>query len=156
MVDDYVAGGRLQLKYRDYAFLGQRPGPDGSMRQPSEDESIQAAAAAGCAADQGEFWRYHDSLFLNQEGENQGAFAADRLGAIAREIGLDPAAFDRCLADPAAAEAVVASRTEGEAQGVRSTPAFFVDGQRVEWSDPYRDVKAAIDAALAGESGSGE
>lgn len=148
MIDEYVADGRLKLEYRDYAFLGQRPRPDGSTRPPAADESIQAAVAAGCAADQGEFWRYHDSLYLNQNGENQGAFAGDRLRTIAREIGLDQDAFDRCLEDPARAEMVAASRREGQALGVQSTPSFFVAGQRVEWTDQYRDVKAAIDAAL--------
>jgi len=41
-----VAAGEVRLVYRDYAFLGQ--------------ESIDAAVAASCAADQDAFWLFHD------------------------------------------------------------------------------------------------
>ncbi|MEK7647106.1 MAG: thioredoxin domain-containing protein, partial [Patescibacteria group bacterium] len=59
--ENYIKTGQAKFIYRDFAFLGQ--------------ESIDAAAAAKCAGDQGKFWDYHDYLFSHQSGENQGNFS---------------------------------------------------------------------------------
>ena len=41
-------------------------------------------------------------------------------------------------------------RTDGAAPGSRGTPTFFVNGELFEKQATYDDLKAAIDAALAG------
>ena len=83
LVNDYVATGKVLFEFKDLAFLG--------------DESIQAAQAADCALDQGKFWPYHDTLYANQHGENQGSFTTERLKAIAQTVGLNMSTFDHCL-----------------------------------------------------------
>ncbi|MGZ4158725.1 MAG: DsbA family protein, partial [Bacteroidia bacterium] len=65
IVDRYVVPGSVRLTFHDDAFIGQ--------------ESLDAASAARCAGDQGKFWPYHDWLFANQNGENEGQFSRDRL-----------------------------------------------------------------------------
>ena len=50
----------VRFEYKDFAFIGP--------------ESIRAAEAAACADEQDWFWPFHDTLFANQRGENQGAF----------------------------------------------------------------------------------
>jgi len=45
---------------------------------------------------------------------------------------------------------VEASRAEGEAQGVRATPTFFIDGQKIDGLLPIDRFRQIIDAALGG------
>ena len=131
LIADYVAPGRVRFEYRDYAF-----------RSP---QAVRAAEAAACADDQEEFWRYHDTLFLNQSAPD--AFSDARLKEMARLLGLDTGAFNRCLDSGEKRQQVEASLAEGKAQGVDSTPSVFVNGTDVPWQG-WDTLKQAIDAAL--------
>lgn len=71
---EYIDTGKASFDFRDFAFLGR--------------ESFDAALAARCASDQGEFWPYHDKIFDNQNGENQGAFSPENLKRFAVDLGL--------------------------------------------------------------------
>ncbi len=115
LIADYVTPGYVRIVYRDRAFLG--------------DESVDAAVAARCAGDQGKFWPYHDYLFWNQKGENEGAFARDRLVSIADAVGLDRGAFEACLGSGAPRDATDAETREGARLGVVSTPTLAIGGQ---------------------------
>ena len=133
IVSEYVAPGTVQFVYRDYAFRG--------------DQAIRAAEAAACAADQGAFWRFHDTLFLNQTGP--ASFVDDRLKQMAAELGLDTQAFNSCLDSGEKRAEVEASIAEGQELGVDSTPTIFVNGTEVEaWHD-FNAVSQAIENALA-------
>lgn len=136
MITDYVQTGKASFEYRDFAFGGQ--------------ESLDAAAASDCALDQGKFWQYHDTLFLNQHGENQGAFSRARLKQIAKDIGLDTAKFNQCLDSGQHTKDVSDSTAAATAAGIPGTPAFTVNGKRVSYNG-YDSLKSAIDAALAGQ-----
>jgi protein-disulfide isomerase len=118
---EYAGSGLARIVFHDLAILDY-----GSSTKESQD----AAIAARCAGrqDPGGYWRYHDLLFLQQQGENQGAFARENLVALAGISGLDTPSFTACLDDPAVREAVVAQTAEGNAQGVQSTPTTIVTG----------------------------
>ena len=133
LVSEYVQSGAIRFEFRDYAFRGP--------------EAVRAAEAAACAADQGAYWRYHDTLFLNQSGPN--SFSDARLKEMAATLGLDTEAFNSCLDSGAKREAIEQSIAEGQEQGVDSTPTLFVNGTEIEeWHD-FNAVKQVIDAALA-------
>jgi len=147
LVDEYVADGSVHLVYKDLAFL------DGG---DPNGESQQAAAAARCAGDQGSFWPYHDYLYENQDGENDGAFRRERLDEIAEAVGLDMDAFDSCMSDSAALEAVRAETAQGQQAGVSSTPTLAINGvlQRpgalpMEDTSSGPGLRTLIDAELA-------
>lgn len=131
----YVKTGKVRWVFRHFAFLGQ--------------ESILAAQAAECAGEQGHFWPYHDKLFASQGGENRGAFSLSRLKALARQLGLKGETFDACLDSGRQAGKVRADTQEGQRQGVRATPTFFVEGKKLEGAQPYSAFGAAIEEALA-------
>ena len=135
LLAEHVATGRVSFEYRDYAFIG--------------DESARAAEAASCALDQGAFWPYHETLFLNQKGENAGALHAGRLRAMADELGLDTDRFGDCLGEGSHRSEVEAMRQEASNLGVTGTPSFFVNGERVEYRG-YESITAAIERELAG------
>lgn len=123
--------GLVRFEYRDYAFRGA--------------DAQRAAEASDCAADQGAYWRYHDTLFLNQQSPE--GFSAPRLKRIAETLGLDTAAFNACLDGGEKRAEVEAEVAEGQAQGVDSTPTVFINGVEADWSN-WDNLKQAIDAAL--------
>lgn len=133
LVSEYVEPGAVRFIYRDYAFRGP--------------EAVRAAEAAACAADQGAYWQFHDTLFLNQSGPN--SFGDARLKQMAATLGLDTAAFDSCLDSGEKRAAVESSIAEAQSQGIDSTPTLIIDGTEfADWHD-WNAVKQAIDEALA-------
>jgi protein-disulfide isomerase len=133
-----LADGSARFVYRHMAFLGQ--------------ESLWAAEAVECAADQGRYWEYHDNLFASQAGENRGAFSKNRLALFAANLGLDQIAFGRCLESGKYAERVRDETQRGRQLGVNSTPTIFVDGQKVVLTNsrsPVETIRAAVRNARA-------
>ena len=89
-------------------------------------QSPQAAAASQCAADQGEFWQYHDYLYENANG-----LAIDQLKGYAADIGLDTAQFNSCVDSGQHEDYVSADLELARRSGARGTPTFMVNGQIV-------------------------
>jgi protein-disulfide isomerase len=139
IVNSYVADGRVRFIYRQYPFLDDRL---------TRKESDQAANASMCAADQGRFWDFHDILFANWNGENQGAFADKRLVAMAEALGLEMGAFNSCFNDNQFEADINADLALGKQYGVNATPSVFVNGVKVESPDPT-SIQKAIEQALA-------
>jgi protein-disulfide isomerase len=139
LISRYVVPGQLKLAFHDLAFLGQ--------------ESQDAASAARCAGQQGKFWEFHDYLYANQNGENQGWFTRDRFVAIADKIGLDQAAFQACYDGGSQRQAVTAETQSGSSAGIASTPTLILDGRTLSlssytsWDDFLGDIDRTIVAA---------
>jgi protein-disulfide isomerase len=106
------------------------------------------ANAAACAADQGKFWDYHDALFTRQ-GSSAQAFAPAALKEYAAQLGLDTAAFNRCVDKKERYSLLDQAGAEGRARGVNATPTFFINGEKIEGAASYEVFKAAIDGALS-------
>lgn len=126
----YVDDGRVAFVYKHMAILG--------------DESTWAAEAAECAADQGQFWEYHDRLFAHQNGENQGAFDKDQLLGFARDLNLNMAQFEPCLNNDQTLDRVQADTREGQQAGVHGTPTFFINGQPLVGAQPLASFQSLI------------
>ena len=133
----YVDTGKVKFVYLHVAILGQ--------------ESIWAAQASECAADQDQFWAYHDLLFSRQAGENQGAFTKDKLLVLAQELKLDMAQFGPCLKNDETLDRVKGDTQEGQQVGVRGTPTFFVNGRAVVGALPLQDFQQVIEQVLSGK-----
>lgn len=89
-----------------------------------------AANAARCSEEQGKFWEMHDALYSAQ---NTWATASDPTAEfikLAAKIGLDAEGFRSCLSDQRHDSKVSADMSEGNANGVDSTPTFFVNNTR--------------------------
>jgi cyclophilin family peptidyl-prolyl cis-trans isomerase len=112
--DKYVKTGKMKIVYRYMAFLGE--------------ESQWAAEAAECASEQGKFWDYHDTLFDNQKGENQGAFSKDNLKKFAADLKLDTTQFNECLDSGKYTDKIKKSNDDAAQLGVSSTPTVLVNG----------------------------
>lgn len=137
IVQQYVQTGKITFVYKHSAFLGQ--------------ESEWAGTAAECAADQNKFWEYHDVLFKQQNGENQGAFTKDKLIGFAQSLELDMSKFTPCLQNDQTLDRVQADTHEGQQASVNGTPTFFINGQRIVGAQPYSTFQAAIEKALSAQ-----
>jgi protein-disulfide isomerase len=143
LVREYVTDGTLRIVLRDAAFQGQRSGS-------SYDESVEAAAGARCAADQNLYWPFHNWLFANQVGENQGAFRDERLRGIATSAGLDVVAWDACRATGEQQAAVRAETQEALGNGVNATPTMVLNGQVIVGLKSAEELGGLIEAAAQG------
>lgn len=138
---DYIANGLASYVFRQYPFI------DSNV---VGKESQQAANASMCANEQGRFWDYHDILFANWNGENEGAFVDKRLVAFADNIGLNMNQFNQCFKANTYANEINADYNLGLQYGVTGTPSVFVNGQAVApgYVPSYEDLVQAIEAVL--------
>ena len=137
--NDFVNTRKVKLAYRNYPFLGA--------------ESNQAYEASLCAKEQGKFFEYHDYLFANHKGENNGDFSDANLKSFAGILGLNQVDFDSCLDSDKYSNAVEETKKKAEEAGVKGTPKGFIlkNGKLVDTIDgalPYSMVKTKIENAL--------
>jgi protein-disulfide isomerase len=155
IVEELVKTGEMQIEYRHLPILGP--------------ESVRAATASQCAADQNKFWQYHHELFLlqaradqvNDEKTNVGRFSDDKLKQMARDLEMDGAVFDTCFDNNTHLEKVTNDQREANQFGINGTPGFLVNGQALgqgtpvgieNWKKLVEDVKNAIATATANAS----
>ena len=117
---------------------------------PGHLNSRNAAFAAEAAAQQGRLDDMYRKLFETQSqwGEAQES-RADVFRGFAEELGLDMAAYDAAITDPATAARVDLDYNDGQALGVSGTPTFFVDGDPITL-ERYDDLENAILSADEG------
>lgn len=122
------------MGYMHMAFLGQ--------------ESLWSAAASECAAEQGEFWTFHDYLFEEWNNAERGDFNKKSLKQLAVDLAYDTAAFTECM-DSGRTEAIVFQDTNvARSVGARSTPTFFLNGRQFQGALPFEEFQALIEAEL--------
>lgn len=116
---------------------------------PGHHNSMTSALAVEAAAQQGKFEEMYKKMFETQlEWGEKKESEAPRFREYAEALGLDMAAYDAAVADPATQERVAADFDAGVALGVQGTPTFFLDGQLFQPSTA-QDITASLDAALA-------
>lgn len=136
---EHVAVRRLMAKYGDRVRFIYRDYPIASLHP----DAYQASLAAECAREQDRFWPYHDKLYANAT-----ALGYEQLLRYADEVGLDARRFTSCLAEQRYKEEVERDMAAAEAFGVRGTPTFFLNGQRIEGAIPEDAFTALIDRIL--------
>lgn len=147
IVEDYVKTGKVYFIYRSMGnFVSDNIN---QSINTVNTESQDAAHAAYCAADENLYWEYHDMLFTNWNGENEGAFARKRLDAFAEALGLDMAAFKACMDSEKYMDDVELDGVEGRQAGINGTPSFVINGKLVEGAQPFSVFQQEIEAALA-------
>jgi protein-disulfide isomerase len=149
LVENYIATGKV---YFEYVSMGNWVSRNiaQSTGRPERFESRNAAEAALCAGDQNKFWEYHDILYANALGEDEGYFTDKRLAAYAETVGLDLNQFNDCYDSAKYRDQVAKGYTDGVAAGVSGTPAFFINGKMIEGAQPYDVFVQEIEAALGG------
>ena len=143
ILKNYVETGKVRMIFKDYNIIG----PD----------SVNASHGAHCASDQGMFWEYHDILYNNWTGENNGWASSENLLRFAQEIGLDVEQWSKCMVDGNHSQIIVASNDDARALELTGTPAFFVigpDGKvtKLFGAQPYETFERTFEAELEKQS----
>ena len=107
---------------------------------PLTDEGYLAAQAAECAAFQGYFWEYHDSLYENWENLDQ-----ESLTQYADWLGLNLDDFNSCLTQGSSINAIEKDLADGREIGVEGTPTFFIGDQMIVGAHPLEVFQGIID-----------
>ncbi|MCQ3973465.1 MAG: DsbA family protein [Anaerolineae bacterium] len=127
----YIKNDQMRFVYKHFIVKGQ--------------DSVAAALAAECAAEQNKFWEYHDLLFGRA---GQVVFNADNLKAFAAELGLDMATFSPCFDSQKYLNVVEANSTEAKQLGIRGTPGFFVNDTPVAGAESLEYFQQLIEEKL--------
>ncbi|MEX1248031.1 MAG: thioredoxin domain-containing protein [Anaerolineales bacterium] len=142
IIGQYVDTGDANYTYQIVGFLGP--------------ESVAAAEAAYCAADQNYFWEYHDILFapLNFSHGNSGGYTEEKLVQFAQQVnGIDMDAFNQCLASDEKLAQISAAESLASSLGISGTPGYVINGAVLPGFQPLEALQRAIEAALAAVSG---
>lgn len=129
-------GARIRFVFRQFPLSSVHP------------QAEKAAEASECAAAQGKFWEA-DKLFYQKQGDLSIAALKDD----ARDLGLNTAQFNQCLASGQMAPRVKRDIADGKALGVTGTPTFFVGHQEIYGPPNYAQLSAMLDAQLAQSNG---
>jgi protein-disulfide isomerase len=84
-----------------------------------------AAQASESAAAQGQFWEYHDALFVAQP-----RLSRETMLEVARDLGLDSERIATEIDAETYEERIVRDTASAAASGATGTPTFFVNGKR--------------------------
>lgn len=139
IVKNYVDTGKVKIIFKDFIIIG----PD----------SVNAAHAAHCADDQGMFWEYHDTLYNNWTGENNGWAGPENLHKFALDVGLDIDEFTDCMLEARHSQTLQNSNSDARALELTGTPAFFIidaDGRvtKIGGALPYDRLAEILDSSL--------
>lgn len=128
---------KATVRYHVLSFLG--------------DESVRAANASFCAADEGQYLDFHHALYAVQSPlENSGFWSNETLVNIGKKIGITSQSFTDCVTNGSKVEIVKANYDSMNKYGVQGTPTVFINGKKWERTQnefSLEEFKAAVEAA---------
>ena len=139
IVKNYVDTGKVKIIFKDYNIIGE--------------DSVKASQGAHCANDQGLFWEYHDILYSNWTGENNGWASSENLAIFAQQIGLNMDKWSECMNKGSHSQIILKSNDDARTLELTGTPAFFIINSEGEVSklfgaQPFEVFKKIFDEQL--------
>jgi protein-disulfide isomerase len=137
---NFVMTGKVNVIFKDFTIIG----PD----------SIRAAHAAHCASEQGKFWQYHNTLYDNWNGENNGWAGQENILKFAEQTKLNMDEFIECSIDERYEEKISLSNADARTLGITGTPAFYVIStnnqqvQAIQGAQPYEVFERIFNSML--------
>ena len=104
--------------------------------------SLPAARAAYCAAEQDRFWEFHDALFALRN------LSPAVFEEIAGDLGLGMAKFRTCLDSEQSRTAVVKDIEAARLFRIESTPSFIVNGKLIKGALSFAEFQKIIEREL--------
>ena len=112
------------------------------MPLEGHQNSLPAARAAYCAAEQDRFWQFHDALFASRE------LSPALFDEIAADLGLGVPKFQACLSSENSRTAIIKDIETARLLRIESTPSFIVNGQLVKGALSFADFQKIIEREL--------
>ena len=139
IMKNYIETGKVKMIFKDYNIIGK--------------DSVKASQGAHCANDQGLFWEYHDILYSNWTGENNGWASGANLANYAQDIGLEMNQWTDCMLQQKHSKTILDSNEDAKKLQLTGTPAFFVissDGQvsKLFGAQPFEVFERVFDEKL--------
>ena len=135
-LDSLVREKKANVRYHVLSFLG--------------DESVRAANASFCAADEGQFLDFHKAIYAVQSPlENSGFWSNETLVNMGKKIGLTSTTFEICVTEGSKVDLVQANYDSMSKFGVQGTPTVFINGKKWERSQNafiLEEFKSAVEA----------
>jgi protein-disulfide isomerase len=103
-----------------------------------------AAWAAEAAGQQGVFWEMHGILFERQSEWEDARNPEDLFVVYAETLGLDVEQFRADMKSDAVQDKVRADENSAIQARIQSTPTFFLNGEQIQISSRYEDLKQLI------------
>ena len=136
---NYVDTGKVKMIFKDFTIIGQ--------------DSINAAHAAHCAQEEGKFWEFHDILYNNWTGENNGWASPSNIAGFAKQLELDEENFSSCMSEARYLSVIKTSNSDAKTLGLTGTPGFFVIGPdnsitKLSGAQPYEVFEEIFSSKL--------
>jgi protein-disulfide isomerase len=125
--------GQLSYVYRHFLLVDIHP------------ESVFASLAAESAGEMGKFWEMHEMIFSHFK-----KMSSHQIIHLAEDIGLDRDIFLNKMNQQQLMDRICDDNLTGEESGVRSTPAFFLNGLKIEGPISYEIIRSKIQNTLRG------
>jgi len=140
ILENFVATEKVNIIFKDFTIIG----PD----------SIGAAHATHCANEQNKYWEYHNTLYNNWAGENNGWAGKQNLVKFASDIGLDLKLFSQCMNSDNYKNLINQSNADAQTLGITGTPAFFIidhengQVQTIGGAQPYETFERVFNSMI--------
>ena len=139
IIKNYVETGKVKIIFKDYNIIGE--------------DSVKASLGAHCANDQGLFWEYHDILYSNWTGENNGWASSENLAIFAQQIDLNMNKWSECMNKGSHSQIILNSNDDARTLKLTGTPAFFIidsEGKvsKLFGAQPFEVFKKIFDEQL--------
>lgn len=147
LIEDFVLTGRMNIELFDFTVIGVT-----SFDALGDDtiESVQAAEASACAAEQGEYLAFRNWLFEGEPQTREGDFSDSNLIAAADDLGLDADQFAESLLNGVYEDGVIAMVAHGIERGVQGTPTMILNDGVTFYApaEGYDSLKEMLEAEL--------
>jgi len=135
-IESLIREKKANVRYHVLSFLG--------------DESVRAANASFCAADEGQYLDFHKAIYAVQSSvENSGFWSNETLVEIGKKIGITSTKFVDCVTKGSKVDLVQANSDSMSKFGVQGTPTVFINGKKWERTQNafvLDEFKAAVEA----------
>lgn len=130
IIRDYVESGKVKIVFKYY---------------PGHGTGKESHRVGWCLNDQNLFWKFHDKAFEQQEKTGN----RDAMKSIAKELGADMVKLDECLNSAKYENFFNEDANMGASNGVKGTPAFFINGNLISGAESYSKFKKIIDREIS-------
>lgn len=135
--ENYIETGKVYYILRDFPF----------------DPIATAAFMLSHCAGSERYFGFIDVLYRQQAKWAFTPTPMEDLKALARQGGISDESFDACMKNQEIFDHVKQVALRGaKTFGVRSTPTFFVNGEKIEGALPWNEFEPLIEKALKGEA----
>jgi protein-disulfide isomerase len=115
-IDSLIREKKATVRFHVLSFLG--------------DESVRAANASFCAADEDRYLDFHKAIYRVQSPlENSGFWSNANLVSIGEKVGITSDSFTNCVSDGQKVDLVKAHYDSMAKYGVQGTPTVFINGK---------------------------